>query len=51
MSIEVASTTSAIEYAPAKPAKAFVSHAKLIGILTFLSRILGMAGERRRELF
>jgi putative peptidoglycan lipid II flippase len=29
----------------AKPAKSFVAHAKLIGLLTLLSRILGMARE------
>ena len=31
--------------APAKPAKTFVSHAKLIGVITFVSRLLGMARE------
>lgn len=31
--------------APDKPAKTFVSHAKLIGMITFLSRLLGMARE------
>src|SRR5437879_11085766 len=31
--------------APAKPPKSFVAHAKLIGALTLLSRILGMARE------
>src|SRR2546421_6440353 len=30
---------------PEKPAKSFVAHAKLIGALTLLSRILGMARE------
>src|SRR5438477_4739351 len=30
---------------PVKPAKSFVSHAKLIGGITFLSRLLGMARE------
>src|SRR5947199_6147984 len=30
---------------PARPAKSFVSHAKLIGVITFLSRLLGMARE------
>src|SRR5258706_5843482 len=31
--------------APPKPPKSFVRHAKLIGALTLLSRILGMARE------
>src|SRR3954468_11727981 len=31
--------------APAKSAKTFVSHAKLIGVITFVSRLLGMARE------
>src|SRR5881628_2521425 len=31
--------------APARPAKSFVAHAKLIGGLTLFSRILGMARE------
>src|SRR3954451_17907484 len=31
--------------APDKPAKTFVSHAKLIGVITFVSRLLGMARE------
>jgi putative peptidoglycan lipid II flippase len=39
------SISQAVTPAPAKPAKSFVAHAKLIGGLTLLSRILGMARE------
>lgn len=45
MSIEIAPTAGVLERAPAKQAKSFVSYAKLIGAITFLSRILGMARE------
>src|ERR1700716_2024430 len=42
---EEAATIPDYAPAPAKPPKSFVAHAKLIGALTLLSRILGMARE------
>jgi putative peptidoglycan lipid II flippase len=45
MSTEIAELEVAIEPPPAKPARSFVGHAKLIGGLTFLSRIMGLARE------
>src|SRR5437868_9313 len=43
MSADVAISLTAP--AQAKPVKTFVSHAKLIGVITFVSRLLGMARE------
>ena len=36
---------------PPKPAKSFVAHAKLIGLLTLLSRVLGLARESTMAMF